>query len=815
MEPFIMSEITGLTSTEVKDRFAKKQYNRSTRTKTKTINEILVENVLSVFNLIIGLIVIFFVIFYVRSFDVRLLLDAIGIFLVAFINTMISIYQEIKAKRVLDKVNLLLKKNVTVVRDGQQCVVPHNKIVLDEVIFLQRGDQAVVDGRVLRDNHLEIDESLLTGESVPISKTPGGQILSGSFCLSGNGYYVAERVGDDSYASQITRLARKYKFTLTPLQRRINFFVKALFGAAIVVVLLKILLTHNRSLLEIEVVREMGTILESLVPQGLVLMSSVTFAIGVYRISKVGAIVQRLNAVESFSNVQVTCMDKTGTLTQNKLSVQQIIPLAAGIPEEEIKRLLGTFARLSSDKNATIRALEVFSSDEEASAVDEIPFNSARKLSLLKIKRGDSTTTFILGAYDLLIERLPANMKAETTLLFAAHNLEVYRNLLFARMVGSSSLEEVASADSLVALEPLGIVAIADRIREDVMEVISLFGQKGIEFKILSGDAPPAIQAVCREIGWEVEAGDIISGKELDDLDGDRFGEVVRRKMVFGRLKPEHKLRIVKELRTQKIYTAMIGDGVNDLPAIKEADLGIAMEEGSTVTKEVADIVLLKNKFALLPKIFEEGNKVINTVGAMAKLFLTKNFLIVYLGLMSILFLLEFPLTPRRVSLMNIFAIGLPSMIIAFENKNVQPYKNFMLDLFTFVGLAASVIMISGYIGFYHSLSIPNIKHFQSETVMIAIMTVVAVANFFAVTIHKQEKRKIQYVVYGLLMLCGYFLIFYMHGHNGLVNTIKAFYEIPNLQVQAWWLIFLGGMGGSLSLLVLEKIRGWFINGHG
>jgi cation-transporting P-type ATPase E len=543
-------------------------------------------------------------------------------------------------------------------------------------------------------------------------------------------------------------------------------------------------------------------------------MSSVTFAIGVHRISKVGAIVQRLNAVESFSNVQVTCMDKTGTLTQNKLSVQQIIPLAVGVPEEEIKKLLGTYARLSSDKNATIRALESFSPDENAAAVDEIPFNSARKLSLLKIRRGDTTTTFALGAYDILIEKLPANLKAEATRLFAAHHLEVYRNLLFAKVTGGQSLGEMEVNDLQVTLEPLGIVAIADKIREDVMEVISLFSQQGIGFKILSGDAPQAIQAVCREIGWEVETGDVISGKELDGLNGDQFAEVVRQKMVFGRLKPEHKLRIVKELRTQKIYTAMIGDGVNDLPAIKEADLGIAMEEGSTVTKEVADIILLKNKFALLPKIFAEGNKVINTVGAVAKLFLTKNFVILYLGLMSILFLMEFPLTPRRVSLMNIFAIGLPSMIIAFMNRNVQPYKNFMLDLFSFVGIAAAVIIGSGYSGFYLSQSIPNIKHFQSETVMIAIMTVVAVANFFAVTIHKHETRKIQYLICGLLMLCGYFLLLYMHGHNGLIKATKMFYEIPNLQMQAWWLIFLVGLAGSLLLLALEKIRSRLVKAH-
>ncbi len=804
-------EIKGLTSREVKDRIAKKQLNISSKTKTKTIGEILVENVLSVFNLIIGLIIIYFLFFYLRSFDSRLLLDAVGIFLVAFVNTMISIYQEIKAKRILDRVNLLLKKNITVIRDGQQCVVPHHKIVLDDVIFLQRGDQAVVDGQVLQANHLEIDESLLTGESMPIAKAVGAPILSGSFCLSGNGYYVAERVGDDSYASEVTRLARKYKFALTPLQRRINFFVKALFGAALVVVLLRILLTRNSSLLEIDAVREMGTILESLVPQGLVLMSSVTFAIGVYRISKVGAIVQKLNAVESFSNVQVTCMDKTGTLTEKKLSVQQVIPLAAGIPQGEVESWLGTYARLSSDKNATIRALESFPGDPGAMAEAEVPFNSNRKMSLLRLRWCGSATSLVLGAYDLLVEKLPAPRKAEASRLFAAHHLEIYRTLLFAEVRGGQSLGELEINDLQVTLEPIAIVAIADRVREDVMEVINLFGQQGIAFKILSGDAPQAIQAVCRSIGWVVRPGDIISGSELDGLTGEAFGEVVRQKKVFGRLKPEHKLRIVKELRAQKIYTAMIGDGVNDLPAIKEADLGIAMEEGSAVTKEVADIILLKNKFALLPKIFEEGNKVINTIGAVAKLFLTKNFLIVYLGLMSIFFLMEFPLTPRRVSLMNIFAIGLPSMIIAFENKNVQSYRKFMLDLFSFVIVAATVIMVFGYIGFYYSLSIPGIIHFQSETVMIAIMTVVAVANFFTVTIRKTEKRKLQYIAYGLLMWCGYFLLLYMHGRYGFINTIKAFYEIPQLQVQSWWLIFLAGLGGSVVLMVLEKIRGWLI----
>jgi cation-transporting P-type ATPase E len=809
-----MSEISGLTAAQVKERLAKRQYNRASHTKTKTLGEILIENVLSVFNLIIALIIAFFIIFYLRTFDYRLLLDAIGIFMVAFVNTMIAIYQEIKGKRILDRVNLLIRKDITVVREGRHCVLAPQDIVLDEVIFLQRGDQAVVDGRVLKAHHLEIDESLLTGESVPLSKSPGGEIFSGSFCLSGNGYYLAEKVGDDCYASRVTRLAKKYKFILTPLQRRINFFVKALFAAAVVTVLLKIFLTRSSSLLEVDSIREMGTILESLVPQGLVLMSSVTFALGVYRISKVGAIVQRLNAVESFSNVQVTCMDKTGTLTENRLSVHQVVPLTADFSEDRIRNWLGTYARLSSEKNATIQALASLTNDADAAgatAVDEIPFNSERKMSLLKIREGETVTTLVLGAYDLLAERLPPRQRMEAARLFAANRLEVYRSLLLARLEDGDSWENGEAGSSMGALAPLmplAIVSIADQVREGVLEGMRLFERQGIKFKILSGDAVPAILAVCREIGCEVAPGEVISGQELDLLAPERFAEVVRQKMIFGRLKPEHKLKIIKELQAQKIYTAMIGDGVNDLPAIKEANLGIAMEEGSAVTKEVADIILLKNKFSLLPKIFDEGNRVINTVGALAKLFLSKNFLIVYLGLLSILFLLEFPLTPRRVSLINIFAIGLPCMIIALKNNNVDPYKNFMLDLLTYVGIAAAVITVSGYLGFYLAQANPLIPHVEAETVMIAVMTMVTVANFLTVAIHKNEKERWQYLFYGLLLLGGYFLLLCLPGNQMFMKDLKLFYEIPRLQAQSWGLILPVGLGGSLLLVLVEKLRG-------
>ena len=348
-------QFNGLSGQEVRDRISRGQQNRSSKPKTKTIREIFIENLFSVFNLVIFSIIIFLLYFYLSTKDDRLLLDSVGILLIAFLNTFIAIQQEIKAKHALDKVNLLLKKEVIVLRDGYEVSLEPSQIVIDDIIKIQRGDQVVVDGIVVQSNRLEIDESLLTGESNPIHKNENEEILSGSFCLSGNGFYKAEKIGKESLAFKITEQAKKYKFDLTPLQRKINAIVKVLFLVAVFLVLLEVWLSNDG--FDIDFVRKISTILISLVPQGLVLMASVTFAVGVSRISKLGAIIQRLNAIESFSNVQVVCMDKTGTLTQNKLSIHLINEYKNDLSLEEIKTLIGTYAELTSDKNATIMAL--------------------------------------------------------------------------------------------------------------------------------------------------------------------------------------------------------------------------------------------------------------------------------------------------------------------------------------------------------------------------------------------------------------------------------------------------------------------------
>src|SRR5260221_9276683 len=566
-------EIIGLTSQEVNERIIKGLQNNADESKSKTAKSIIVENIFSVFNIIIFSIIIFLLIFYFIYGDKRLLFDSIGTSTVAILNTLIAVYQEIKAKRALDKVNLLLKREVNVVRDSKLIQIDQTAIVVDDVLLLERGDQVVVDGKMLESTHIEIDESLLTGESVPVFKTDGEVVVSGNVCVSARGYYTAEKIGDDSFAAGITRTAKKYKMNPSPLQIKLNMIVKILFSIAVFLAILEIV-RNPGGFSDVDFIRNLSTIMLSLVPQGLVLMASVTFALGVYRISRIGAIIQKLNAIESFANVKVVCTDKTGTLTQNKLAVNKVTVLDNSYDRPSIEKLLGTYAKYLSDKNATLRTLEVYNSHENVKVIDEIPFSSEKKRSLLQLTINNESVTLILGGFDILIEGSKEKDKANK--LYNEAGLKVYRNILFGRVNNESY---IAARDNKgdVVIDALCIVSITDQVRGDVMEAINLFHKNNIEIKILSGDAAVAVQAVAGEIGWAINDDELISGNELDNVKEEDLAATIMQKKIFARLRPDHKLRIIKALKKEKIHTAMIGDGVNDLPAIKEADMGIAM----------------------------------------------------------------------------------------------------------------------------------------------------------------------------------------------------------------------------------------------
>jgi cation-transporting ATPase E len=327
------------------------------------------------------------------------------------------------------------------------------------------------------------------------------------------------------------------------------------------------------------------------------------------------------------------------------------------------------------------------------------------------------------------------------------------------------------------------------------------FSGYGIAFKILSGDSPQSIRATCRDIGWELPPEGVITGSELENLDEPEFTRVVERTTVFARLKPEHKVKIVGALRARGFHTAMIGDGVNDVPAIKQADLGIAMEEGAAIIREVADVVLRENRFTLLPEVFEEGNRIVNTVGAVAKLFLTKNFLVIYLTLAAALLMLEFPLTPRRVSLFNVFAIGVPAMMIAFTNANSARVGRFFTELVSYVAISALVTVAFAYGG------LAAAGGDRAAMVMVSILVLVAVVNFLIVAWETGRAGMARYAALALGMILIYAIAVSLTGDGWLLRLIRGYYEIGPLDAEAWKVVAAYSAAGAAVLAGMQWLR--------
>jgi cation-transporting P-type ATPase E len=846
----------GLTTAEVAARIAAGKVNRPPRSGTKNIGTIVFKNLFSLFNLIIGCILFFFLVFYAFTQDTRLLLDCVGVSCVTLFNTVIALIQEIRAKLAMDKLNMLVMREVAVIRDGVLVNIPHHAIVLGDCIAIRRGDQAVVDGTVLQSNYMEMDESLLTGESAAVDKEPGDKILSGSFCLSGNAYYVVEALSDGSYASQVTQIAQRLKPSVSPLQARINQIVKLLFVAAVILCVVQLAAGALQHQLNIDFVRKLGAILIGLVPQGLVLTISLIFATGILRISSIGAVVQTFNAIDSFANVDIICMDKTGTLTQDRMSVRAVTPLTDGAVETTLKTLLGTYARLSSDDNSTIRALQEFEAHPSAKAVEEYPFNSRRKMSILRVNQDGKEIAYVLGACEILLSQCDASARLRCANAIAAGRIEVYRNLLFGCVIDPEKIERRPDDLGAFQIQPLCLVSLSDMVRPDAAEVIREFGRIGIKFKILSGDSGPAVLATCRDINWEIPHDAMITGGDLDKLSAPAFEAAVFRCTVFARLRPEQKIKIVDALRARGLRITMIGDGVNDVPALKQADLGIAMDDGAAITKEVSDIILKKNCFYLLPEIFGEGHTMINTAGAVARVFLTKNIMVIYLTLASVLLFLDFPLTPRRVSLINIFAIGLPSMavvvgefpktvgnlfislgralrrmserifsarletskgdagcaprlptsIVALAASNATKEKGFVLNLVSFVCISALVIVAAGYVGF-HISGQPGAETDSSRMAMVSIMIGVSFANFLLVAWGGHRLKNMIYVGLVFIMLVGYYGVASAQGNGAVVSAAKKIYEVYTINGDLWWIIA-GVCGVSwLVLMFAQKVR--------
>ncbi|WP_345771272.1 HAD-IC family P-type ATPase [Geodermatophilus normandii] len=666
----------GLTAAEARERHRRGEGNVAVSASSRSYGVILRTNVFSFFNVIL--------------FTIGAALLALGRYSDAFtsvglglVNAAISAVQEIRAKRKLDRLQLLARGTVTVVRDGADVEVPPEEVVRGDLLRLVPGAQVVVDGPVLT-GRLEVDESLLTGESEALPKEPGGDLLSGSFVVGGEGTQLARDVGAASYAGQLTAEARRVSTDKTPLQRRIDFVVRLVM---LLVLLMSVTILAQAALEGFTLVRTVQTtaVLSGLVPYGLFFLVAVAYTVGAARSAGRGALVQQVNAVESVSNVDVVCTDKTGTLTTGRLSLAEVRPVG-DLPAAEAERLLGSMARSVAAGNLTTTALADVLPGEPVPVTEEVPFSSSLRWSALRT--GDAV--LVLGAPDTLAPRLTGPPLGAPVRELTARGLRV---LVLARAHRDVPLRDDAGRARLPELQPLAVVALADELRADVVETLARLTADGIAVKVISGDDPSTVAALARQAG--LEPGEPVAGPALTGLSEQQLDAVAGRTTVFGRIAPEQKERLVDALRRQGGYVAMVGDGVNDARALKRAHVGVAMASGSAVTRDVADIVLTGDSLGALLPAAHEGRRIITGISTSMQVFLarvgTQGLVILAVTMLG----LGFPYSPANVGL-TLLTVGVPTLFLTAWARPQAPDPHLLTTLWRFVVPAMLVTAAAG-----------------------------------------------------------------------------------------------------------------------
>ena len=686
--------LTGLTEAEVQKRRAAGQSNRMPLKTSRSYGQIVRENVFNFINNVL--------------FTLGALLVILGRYLDALIsvgvvvlNTIVSLLQEVRAKILLDRIAILTRPKATVVRDGKEREVDPGEIVLGDLLVIHSGDQVVVDGRMVAGEHMEVDESLLTGESDLIPKHVGDELFSGSFCVTGGGHYAAEKVGADCLVNKITAGAQAFRRVLTPLQRRVNFIIRSVLLAVLAFEVLVAIKSLVENLAFVETVR-MSTVIVALVPNGLVLAIALAYALGAIRMAGKGALVQQANAVESLSNVDVLCTDKTGTLTTNTIKLNEVEPFAR--ERAELGRLLGDYAASTSEGNRTTEALQQAYRGQRRRVADEAVFSSARKWSALAIDDDGMRGTYVLGAPEMLQEALePGTDLGERLDEWTSAGLRV---LLFAhvpevvtlRRPGPDGTPGDGRPELPPNLMPLGLISLSDELRPKVRDTLREFSEAGIALKIISGDNPQTVAALARQAGLSDVA--VVSGLELETLDDADLEAVAEESTIFGRVTPDQKERLVGALRARGHYVAMIGDGVNDVISLKRANVGIAMQGGSQAARAVADLILLKDSFAALPWAFREGQRIFNGMQDILKIFMVR-ILSKALLIGGVMAIGGFPFQPRQASILSFFAAGVPAIALAaWAKPGPSSRGDFMSRLGRFV-VPASLLMTLIAVGLY------------------------------------------------------------------------------------------------------------------
>ncbi len=681
-------EITGLSQREVQERLARGESNDFDARVGRSYWDIFRDNVLNLFNIVLGSLLIIVV----------LLQDYATAFFAGFSvvsNTFFGMIQEFHAKRKLDKLAALSEQAVPCLRDGDWVEVPMRKVVKDEMIRIEPGDRLVVDGEIVRSDSLEMDESLLTGESDAIPKEPGDEVFSGSFCTAGAGVMRATRVGAESNVNRLSTIAKQYKMVKTPTQVKIDITVEITVLIMFVFVPLIFITGFFLNSAFLETVRNAVVFTTSLVPQGLVLVAILSLTIGAIKISLRQTLIQRVNAVESLANATVLCFDKTGTLTQNKLAVQEVIQ-TADMGKAEIHRHLFVYLKNLAHLNHTAQAVEAYidkvvSGGDWPRKLKEIPFSSGRKWAAICL----DDKTLLMGAPERLI-------RSDSPFLARARELSGggMRALAFAMMSGEP---DPAAGDISAQAQPLALIVMSDRIRDDIQQTLQSFRDEGLKLKVISGDNLETVRAIAEQAGMDVSS-QAYQGSDLDAMSDGELSAAVRESNVFARIEPDTKQRIVETLRRQGEYVSMVGDGVNDVPALKAANLAIVMNDGTQISKDVADIVLLNNAMSTLPRAFHEGKETTQTIFGTMKMFLVRNFYTIALFVLVPFMALPFPITPVQISWATFGTVNLPATFIALGWMRPQYMGRFRRDVMDYIftmGFIGAVMLTLLYLMAY------------------------------------------------------------------------------------------------------------------
>ena len=683
-----MEEIRGLSEAEALARRRRGEGNNFKLQTSRSYWDIFRQNVFAFINIVLFAIGILLVL-------IDRVEDAIVSVLIILMNVMIGVIQEIRAKRQLDQIALLARPKVTIMREGEEKVVDPAEVVMGDILIVRPGDQLVVDAEVVGEGSMEVDESLLSGESDLIMKKAGDTVLSGSYCVTGSAFCVAEKVGEHSFANRLTAGARKFRTVQTPLQKDVDFVIRLL---TLLASFIGILLLISALLLSVPFMRsvQMAAVIAGLIPNGLFLMLVVAYAMGALRIVRSGALVQQSNSVESLSYVNMLCLDKTGTLTANRLQLNSIFPIDA--QAENIEFLLASFASSAISKNRTVEAITRALGEQKKKVRREIPFSSERRWSGLIFDDEGLEGMYLLGAVETLTPHLSLVPEMDPKISeWASTGLRV---LMFAYSPVTKTIEEKEEEFHIpTSLQPLALVSFKDELRANLSETFSGFKRAGITLKVISGDHPETVASLVKQAGLSEDLQDPISGMNLELMDSATFEKTVEEQGIYGRISPTMKERMIEVLRSLGYYVAMIGDGVNDVLSLKKADLGIAMQSGSAATRGVADMILLNDSFAALPPAFLEGQRIINGMKDILRLFLTRAIYFSLLILSTSVIGIGFPYVPKHATLVTLFSVGIPTLALtAWARPGKVPRGSIIRSILHFVIPASFSVFLFGLI---------------------------------------------------------------------------------------------------------------------